>query len=342
MGHLPATVQHCSLRTLFGSVLIAPSPAATEALLRYAAESLPGCVAYENRRPVVVPAAADGWAMLEMLRLRFPEAPPGEWEARCAAGRFLHPAGRALHGAERVPAGMTITQVFPGYTEPAVATDIRVVHEDDALLVLDKPAPLPMHPSGRYNRNTLRHFLQLALDPPPLHAHRLDANTTGLVALAKSKRDCHALQRQFQSGTVTKTYLARASSCPAEDRFVIDAPIDRAPGPTGVHLAGTAAGKPARTVFRVLRRDADGSAVLEADLETGRTNQIRIHLWHMGHPLCGDPSYLPGGRIGDIQTLPVCAPPLCLHAWRLAFHHPRDGRTMTFVSPRDPGWLKPR
>ncbi len=314
----------------------------TELRLRHAAESQPGGRAYENRRPIVVPAAADGLALVAMLRLRFPEVPAGDWEARCAAGRFLHPCGRVLNAAECLPAGMRIIQLFPDCVEPAVATDIRVVHEDDALLVLDKPAPLPMHPSGRYNRNTLQHFLALALDPPPLHAHRLDANTTGVVVLAKSKRDCHAIQRQFRAGTVRKTYLVRTISSPRDDHFVVDAPISRTPGQTGTHLADAAAGKPARTGFRVLRRDADGTALLEADLATGRTNQIRVHLWLAGHPVCGDPSYLPDGQIGGTQTLPVDAPPLCLHAWRLSLRHPRDEHPLTFNSHRNPAWQQPQ
>lgn len=324
--------------------MVPPSDSsATEQRLRHAAATQPGGVAYDNQRPVVVPAAADGLPLLDMLRMRFPHLAAGDWEERCDAGRFLHPSGRTLRKTDRLQAGLRIIQLFPGCTEPPVATDIRVVFEDDALLVIDKPAPLPMHPSGRFNRNTLHHFLHLAFDgSPPLHAHRLDANTTGLVVLAKSKSDCHELQRQFRAGMVDKTYRVRTASRLAEETFVIDAPISRSPWRTGVHRVDLADGKPARTHFRVLRHDADGTSLLEARLETGRTNQIRVHLWQAGHPVCGDPSFLPGHRIGGTQTLPPDAPPLCLHACHLGLCHPRTGVRARFSSVRDPDWLQPR
>ena len=87
----------------------------------------------------------------------------------------------------------------------------------------------------------------------------------------------------------------------------------------------------------MLERHADGTDLLEAELHTGRTNQIRIHLWHLGHPVAGDPAYLPGGILGDTQTLDASAPPLQLHAWKLGFRHPRTGVEMRFETGR-PDW----
>jgi len=311
----------------------------TQQRIARAAMPLPGCEPYANERPVTIPASHHRRPLLEVLSDRFPQISPVEWESRCAAGRFVHRTGRVLGKDDRLPAGDRVMQRFPDYIEPPVATDVRVVHEDEALLVLDKPAPLPMHPSGRFNRNTLHHLLQLAFGPvAPLPVHRLDANTTGVVVFARDRRSCASLQRQFLDGSVEKSYRVRIGGHPPEDRFSITAPIARGPGVLGTHAVDFDAGLPACTEFRVLRRDADGTSLLDARLGTGRTNQIRVHLWQAGWPVCGDPAYLPDGRIGTTQTLALEAPPLQLHARRLTLRHPLDGRPLEFVSKREPEW----
>jgi UPF0176 protein len=303
-------------------------------------EPLPGAAPYDNTRPVIVPPGGPPIALLGILTSRFPHIPASEWEARCAAGRFTDHAGRVLTKDTKVPAGSRIIQHFPGYTEPPVATDIRVVYGDDALLVLDKPAPLPMHPAGRFNRNTLQHFLRLATHPAePRPVHRLDANTTGLVVFALDRGSCHALQRQFAAGTVAKHYLVRVHGHPAPDRFDLTDPISAVPGTTGTHVVDHAGGRAANTGFTVLERLGDGTSLLEARPGTGRTNQIRVHLWQAGHPVLGDPAYLTDLRIGTTQTLGTDDPPMALHAWRLGFRHPHDDRPLQFTSSRNLPWL---
>jgi 23S rRNA-/tRNA-specific pseudouridylate synthase len=106
----------------------------------------------------------------------------------------------------------------------------------------------------------------------------------------------------------------------------------------GTHAIDEEDGLSSRTDFHVIERCTDGTALLEAVLGTGRTNQIRIHLWHLGYPVAGDPAYLPGRLLGDTQTLDVDAPPLQLHAWKLSFHHPRTGQPMRFETER-PDWV---
>jgi 23S rRNA-/tRNA-specific pseudouridylate synthase len=96
-------------------------------------------------------------------------------------------------------------------------------------------------------------------------------------------------------------------------------------------------GLPSRTDFQVIERREDGTSMIEAKLGTGRTNQIRIHLWQLGFPVAGDPAYLPDHRIGHTQTLDPEAPPLQLHAWKLSFQHPRSGAVMNFETER-PDW----
>jgi 23S rRNA-/tRNA-specific pseudouridylate synthase len=138
---------------------------------------------------------------------------------------------------------------------------------------------------------------------------------------------------------VEKKYLVRVQGHPVEDSFLCETRIAAEPGPLGTHVTDVESGQDARTRFTVISRDGDGSALLEARLLTGRTNQIRVHLWHLGLPVCGDPAYLPGGQIGGVQTLRLDAPPLCLHSWRLKFRHPLSRELVEFTAPA-PAWAE--
>jgi RluA family pseudouridine synthase len=301
-------------------------------------DPLPGSIPRENRRPVNIPAALDGRTLLEALAGLFPQVDPAEWEARCEAGRFVNYGGSVRGKDHIVRGGERVVQIFPPDVEPPVSAEIRVLHEDEAVLVVHKPAPLPMHASGRFHRNTLQHLLNLVYAPKyPRPVHRLDSNTTGLVLFARTRHFCRLLQRQFLEGLVDKRYLVRAIGHPPEDVFFSEAPISAEPDVMGTRVVDESEGLPSRTDFTVLERCADGTTLLEARLGTGRTNQIRVHLWQLGFPVAGDPSYLPDGRTGDTQTLAPGAPPLQLHAWKLTFRHPRTGETMDFETAR-PGW----
>jgi 23S rRNA-/tRNA-specific pseudouridylate synthase len=165
----------------------------------------------------------------------------------------------------------------------------------------------------------------------------LDANTSGLVVCARTRHFAKLLQPQFTRGEVEKAYLARVHGHPVEDAFTIDAPISEEATRLGAREIEDD-GLAALTVFRVLRRDADGTSLLEARPLTGRTNQIRIHLWHAGFPITGDPVYLPEGRRGEVQTLAVGDPPMALHAWKLSFRHPRSGDRVAFEA-EPPEWV---
>ncbi|MBX3741876.1 MAG: sulfurtransferase [Akkermansiaceae bacterium] len=310
-----------------------------EAELKKFSSPLPGSIAMENRRPVNVPAAHDRRELIDVLVDLFPQIDRGEWERRCDEGRFVSYGGAVRGRNHIVRAGERILQIFPGEVEPDVSTDIRIVHEDEAIIVIHKPAPLPMHASGRFHRNTLQYLLNQVYGPKyPRPVHRLDANTSGLVVFARTRHFCRLLQRQFIDGTVDKRYLVRVDGSPAEDAFFSEAPISQESGAMGTRGVDQEDGLHARTDFTVLDRSADGTTLLEAKLGTGRTNQIRIHLWEMGHPVTGDQAYLKGGRIGTVQTLDPEIEPLCLHAWKLAFDHPITGERMAFETA-PPSWV---
>lgn len=309
-----------------------------EAELRRVSSPLPGSIALENRRPINVPAAHDRRRLLEVLVDLFPQITADEWQRRCDEGRFVSYGGTVRGADHVVRAGERILQIFPGEVEPEVSTDIRIIHEDEAIIVIHKPAPLPMHASGRFHRNTLQYLLNLVYGPKyPRPVHRLDANTSGLVVFAKTRHFCRILQKQFLDSRVDKRYLVRVNGHPQSETFFSDAPISQESGPMGTRDIDDMNGIHARTDFQVISKFQDGTALLEAQLGTGRTNQIRVHLWRLGIPVLGDPAYLKSGQIGEIQTLEPDLAPLCLHAWKLSFYHPITGQNMNFETGM-PDW----
>jgi RluA family pseudouridine synthase len=229
---------------------------------------------------------------------------------------------------------------MPGIVEPDVNAGIRILHEDEAIIVVNKPAPLPMHPSGRFNKNTLQYFLASAYSPQrPRPAHRLDANTTGVVVWTRTRHFAKLLNPQFADGRHEKVYLVRTQGHPNTDSFSCNAPISAEPGAIGSRCVDDEAGLDALTDFQVIHRFADGTTLLEARPRTGRTNQIRIHLRQLGLPVCGDPAYLANGKIGPSMTLDPSQPPLCLHSWKLSFVHPLTKGRLTFNAPA-PVWAE--
>ena len=306
------------------------------AAVRRAASPLPGSQPYDRVRRLRLPPAVDGLTLVEaMVRLR-PFIAADAWRSSCRQHR-VRVDGQLADADAVVRSGQRLEHVEPGATEPAVSADVQFVYQDEALLVVDKPAPLPIHPSGRFNRNTLTWILAAAFPDEQLRiAHRLDANTTGLIALTRTRRAASRLQPMFQRGQVRKTYLACVAGRPAQEEFRCDMPIVKQHGPAGLRTCQTD-GRPASTEFEVLCRLHDGTTLLCVRPLTGRTHQIRVHLWHLGMPIVGDPSYLPGGQLNESQTRPVDAPAMRLHAWKLSFRHPLARHWLLLSAPL-PDW----
>lgn len=308
--------------------------------IRLATTPLPGSVAYDNFRPITVPAECDGKTVIDFLTTTLKHIHAAKWMALAEKGLLLGPDRTPVALTQRVRAAERYFEKLPAMIEPDVNTNITILHEDEALVVLNKPAPLPMHAGGRFNRNTLWYILNIAYHPQkPYPAHRLDANTTGLVLVTRTRHFAKLLQPQFAQGKVKKTYIARVHGAPADDAFICEAPISLEPGKTGSRDVDHENGCAARTEFKVLKRDADGTTLLEVIPMTGRTNQIRIHLRELGFPICGDPVYQPGKKIGTTQTLDVAEAPLCLHAWKLELTHPLTRKRMSLIAP-EPAWAQ--
>jgi RluA family pseudouridine synthase len=300
---------------------------------------LPGSEPQDHFRPLSIPAECDGLTLIDALCRIIPHVSRGVWEERCARGLLFDDEVPVMASAI-VRGGERYRHKLPAMIEPDVNMRIEVLHEDESIVVLSKPAPLPMHAGGRFYRNTLKYVLDELYRPQKLRpAHRLDANTTGVLVVARTQFVASKIQPQFARGEIEKTYLARVQGHPINDRFDCDAPISAKAGQVGSRSVDEDAGLDARTEFRVMRRLDDGTALLEVRPLTGRTNQIRVHLWHLGFPICGDPAYLAGNVLGDSQTLDPSAPPLCLHAWRITFTHPLHKQRMTFEAPM-PEWAR--
>jgi len=261
--------------------------------------------------------------------------------------------GRPGRASQRLQDGDAIEVLLPAREASrgpeAEPLPLRIVFEDEHLLVVDKPAGLVVHPGAGVTSGTLVNALLHhrpairsvgGADRPGI-VHRLDQDTSGLLVVAKSERVHRALVEAIRCRAVRRVYRAIVWGDPRGAAGEVVAPIGRDPRQRKRMAVVTRGGRAAHTHWRVLERYGV-AALLELRLETGRTHQIRVHLAHLGHPVVGDPTY--GGRVkkqlslrdrqrsfaGDLLR---CLPRQALHATELAFAHPVTGEERTFASP---------
>jgi 23S rRNA pseudouridine1911/1915/1917 synthase len=256
----------------------------------------------------------------------------------------------ATAGKVRLVEGQLVTvdpAAVPGPVLPVADPDVEfgVVYDDDAVIVVDKPAGLVVHPAaGNIDRTLVNGLLArypdlegVGGDPVrPGIVHRLDAGSSGLLVVARTDAAADALIEQFADHTATRRYDAVVWGVPDAPHGIIDAPIGRDRGDP-LRMAVVSGGRPARTDYRVVGTYSSPALVsrLECRLETGRTHQIRVHLASIDHPLVGDPTY------GQRRPVLGLTRPF-LHAAELAFDHPSTGERVSFTSPLAPdlrAWL---
>ena len=223
---------------------------------------------------------------------------------------------------------------------------IEIVYEDETLVVVNKPAGLVVHPAAGIHSGTLAnalayHFQQLpdsGAGVRPGIVHRLDRDTSGLLVVAKTEAALEYLSDQFRDRTVFKSYVALVHGRVGADSGRIDQPLARDPS-NRTRMAVVRGGRSALSLFRVRQR-LDRFTLLDVELKTGRTHQIRVHLAWLKHPVVGDETY-GAGRDNTIQDAQVRARVRnlgrhFLHAEKLAFTHPQSGERVEFTSPLPP------
>ncbi len=246
-------------------------------------------------------------------------------------GKKCEKPGWMLKGGEKVQ----VTNQAPADVDLGVESDLKlnVLFEDDDCMVIEKPAGVAVHPGTGMapGEVTLLHALQpmfkkrkLPFSPAEVLVHRLDKDTTGCLLVALNPKSHLRLQKQFQDRTVEKSYLTLVAGLPSPATAMIDSPIGRhSTKRTTMSVHQHSGAREARTTYRTLD-SGEGAALLECDLHTGRTHQIRVHLTSVGHPVLGDKTYTANRALNLAEELGIGF--LCLHAWKLKFDDAKGKR----------------
>ncbi|HEX7612484.1 MAG TPA: RluA family pseudouridine synthase [Candidatus Limnocylindrales bacterium] len=249
--------------------------------------------------------------------------------------------GLPIKSNEQVVPGEIIEMEVPdpiALEMKAEAIPLSIIYEDGDMLIVDKPSGLVVHPAPGHSSGTLVNAL-LARDTEyggiagvmrPGIVHRLDRDTSGLLMVAKNDKAQHSLMAQLKDRDVKKTYMALVQGSVVANTGRVEAPIGRDPHHR-TRMAVVPTGRPAMTGYRVRERFA-GWSLLELDLITGRTHQIRVHLTAIGHPVAGDPLY----GTGTSKRGPDGLKRLFLHSWQIELHSPEDNHLIRATAPLPP------
>ena len=288
----------------------------------------------------------------------YPDIARSRWDAWVRAGQVKVNGEVVTKGGTRLRSGATVETELPEPAPPALhllpeSIDLPTLFEDSHLWIVDKPAGMVVHPGPGHPSGTVLNALLGRLQAPAVEAgevpeddedevpatiwpglvHRLDRYTSGCLAMAKDVGTQQSLQAQFKERTVEKRYLAlvrMSRKLPELGSLLVDQPIARH-RVDRLKMAVTAGGRPSQTRVRVLAK-ACGLALVECELLTGRTHQIRLHLAFLGAPILGDPLYGGAGSWLDADRRALPCPHPMLHAWKLSIDHPGDGRRLALTA----------
>jgi 23S rRNA pseudouridine1911/1915/1917 synthase len=296
----------------------------------------------------VVPKSHAGLRVDVFLKSRLKKISRTRVRQIIESGHCTFRSRRPMTPSSRVEGGDVICIRREPQDEVEVPLTYGVIHEDSRILVVDKPAGLPVHPTSRYMKGNLLTLIRKDFGSGHLNlCHRIDRETSGIVLLSRDLDGERFIKRQFSSRKVHKSYLALVKGHPSPAEGLVDAPLRRNPY-SRVHTKMEVAvgprilspGKPARTRYRTVDR-SQRFALVECFPETGRQHQIRIHMAHLGHPIVGDKIYSVGERVflefiksGFTEAVApeLLMPRQALHAHRLSFLHPDGSREVSFLS----------
>ncbi len=306
----------------------------------------------ESTRQLLFPFGRSIERLDRFLADQLPELSRSQLKILIDDGR-VRLGGQPVKASLRLKGGESVTVEIPP-PEPAAAhpqdLPLTILYEDSRLIVVDKPAGLVVHPAAGHREGTLvnallhhcRDLAGIGGELRPGIVHRLDKDTSGVMVATKDDAAHQHLAAQFKVHSITRRYLALIHGLPTAAAGTIDLPIGRHPVQRKKMSTQSRAGRRAVTHWRVLRRyAADGLALVELTLETGRTHQIRVHLSESRMPVVGDPVY-GGSQRGksladpELRAMVRALGRQALHARLLGFIHPESGAYLEFQSPLPP------
>lgn len=293
---------------------------------------LPGDFPKEIFYKLAVKQKFEGKTILDFYTENQPQFEPNYWLEKIISGN-LKVNNQKVEPTFTLKAGQLTQHSAYCEKEPFINTNIDLLFEDEHILVLNKPAPLPVHACGRFYNNTLTNLLTLAFPNSTYKlVHRLDANTTGIVIFGKNLISTQHLSKQFESNSIQKTYLALVEGIVEEETFSSITTIGKNQKQSGSREISVE-GNSAYTAFEVLKRDFQHKkTLLKVTPKTGRTNQIRLHLAALNLPIVGDLGY---SNENYFKENPMTYPEdtLFLHAWKLKFIHPSTNLEIKITAP---------
>jgi len=308
----------------------------------------------ERRLEVTIGADQQGERLDRALAARLPDLSRSRLKSLIEQGRVRSGERTISDPSQRVKPGQNFAILIPEASAPVPrgeAIPLAIRYEDEALIVIDKPAGMVVHPAPGNEGSTLVNALIAHCGASlsgiggvrrPGIVHRLDKDTSGLLVAAKHDAAHRKLAEDFAAHRVERAYQAVVWGVPAKKSGEIEGNIGRHPVHRKKMTVVTRGGKPALTRYRVLKSFGRVASLVECRLATGRTHQIRVHMAAIGHPLLGDPTY---GRAtpARLDALPSKARSVlagfkrqALHAWLLGFKHPINGQALHWESPLPP------